>query len=157
MAIGAVISCLGALNGLVMLHGQMPFALARDRLFHPRIAKLSNRQIPYAALILSGALITFFIFLNYSRSLVDLFTFIITLSTLSILLPYAFSAMSEIMLLVKQPTTPGIRSRRRSAILAGLAFSLCSLGHWWCRSGSGILGLCLIPFWHARFMFTSNG
>ena len=102
VAIGAVISCLGAVNGIIMMLGQMPFALARDRLFHPMFKKLSKQGTPTAALILSGILTTLFIGFNYARGLVDLFTFIILLSTLSMLLPLAFTTMSELIILLKR-------------------------------------------------------
>ncbi len=133
VAIGATISCLGALNGMILLQGQMPFALARDGLFHTAFGALSRRGTPQPALLLSAALVTVFIALNYSKGLVDLFTYIILLSTLSILLPYSFSTMSECMLILRDRGQLPSSERRKRLILASLAFTY-SL---WALSGAG--------------------
>ncbi len=133
VAIGAIISCIGAMNGMLMMTGQMPFAMSRDKLFHPKFVKLSSRGIPLSALILSGVLATIFIFLNYSRGLVDLFTFIILLSTLSILLPFAFSTMAEMMILIRKKDELPNDYKMRSTILGLLAFAYAL----WAINGAG--------------------
>ncbi len=151
VAIGAVISCLGALNGMIMILGQMPYALSRDRLFHPLFSKLSRRGTPHAAQLLSAALTTIFILLNYSKGLVDLFTFIILLSTLSVLLPYAFSTMAEWMLIVKAGGHKLSNNDKRAIFLSGLAFAYTL----WVINGAGqevvywgfLLFLTGIPFY----------
>ena len=102
VAIGAIISCLGALNGIIFVQGRIPYAMARDRLFPARFSRLSERGTPAFSLIAGGLAVTAFMLLNYSKSIVDLFTYIVLLSTLSLLLPYAFSAIAELVLLVKQ-------------------------------------------------------
>ena len=150
VAIGAVISCLGALNGMTMLVGQMPYALARDQLFAPGFKVTSPQGTPRRGLVLSGFLVTIFIGLNYTKSLVDLFTFIILLSTLSILLPYSFAAMSELAILLKRRNEFSREHLRKSTVLALLAF-LYAL---WVITGAGrdivfygfILFLSGIPF-----------
>ena len=43
---GAVIACLGALNGWVLLQGQIPMAPARDGLFPAILARTSRRGVP---------------------------------------------------------------------------------------------------------------
>ena len=45
-------------------------------------------------MIVAGVLSTALIAMNYSRGLVDLFTFIILLATLSTLVPYAFCSLA---------------------------------------------------------------
>ncbi len=147
---GAVISCLGALNGMTMLLGQMPYAMARDKLFAPQFTVLTKQGTPRRGLLLSGFLATVFISLNYSKSLVDLFTFIILLSTLSILLPYTFSAMAELAILLERRKQYSSYHLRRSIVLAILAFIYAI----WVITGAGrdivfygfILFLIGIPF-----------
>ncbi|MDH3648788.1 MAG: amino acid permease [Saprospiraceae bacterium] len=151
VAIGAVISCIGALNGMILLQGQMPFALARDGLFGGRFGKLSRMGTPIYALGLSGLLVTMFMIINYTRGLIDLFTFIIRLSTLSILLPYSFSAMAELRLLHSQNGNSGTSNKVRKTAVACLAFAYSI----WAISGSGqqivylgfILFLLGMPFY----------
>jgi APA family basic amino acid/polyamine antiporter len=122
VAIGAIIACLGALNGIIFVQGRVPFAMAKDNLFPVQFSRLSKRGTPAAALIVSGIITTIFIALNYSKSLVELFTYIILLSTLSILLPYAFSAIAELILLAKNKESMDKRLVTKNLILGLGAF-----------------------------------
>ena len=119
VAIGAAISCFGALNGWVLMVGQVPMAVARDGLFPPIFGRLSARGTPAHGMIVSGLLSTGLIAMNYSRGLVALFTFIILLSTLSSLVPYAFCSLAGFIL---RNRTPGLRWSTGAAWTASLAF-----------------------------------
>ena len=116
VALGAAISCFGALNGWVLIAGQFPMAIAKDGLFPPLFARLSPRGTPALGMIVGGVLGTALVAMNYSRGLVDLFTFIILLATLSTLVPYVFCSMA-VWLMPNQPRPAGI-----AAIVSGLAF-----------------------------------
>jgi basic amino acid/polyamine antiporter, APA family len=128
VALGAAISCFGALNGWTLLAGQLPLAVARDGVFPGVFARVSNNQIPVASLLIAGSLTTGLIAANYTRDLVGLFTFIILLATLSTLVPYAFSSLA--VFLIRDETRPGDRLRAGGAITAALAFtySLWAIG-----------------------------
>jgi basic amino acid/polyamine antiporter, APA family len=91
MAAIATISCLGALNGWVLLQAQVPLAAANDGLFPKQFAHVDKNQTPRIGLIISSALATFLVIANYTDSLIGLFTFSILLSTAAALLPYAVS------------------------------------------------------------------
>jgi APA family basic amino acid/polyamine antiporter len=91
---GAAISCFGALNGWVLMAGQLPMAAANDRLFPAAFGHLSSRGTPARAMVISGVLASLLVAMNYSRGLVELFTFIILLSTLSTLVPYVFCSLA---------------------------------------------------------------
>jgi len=122
VAIGAIISCLGALNGLIFVQGRIPYAMGRDQLFPRRFGQLSQRGTPAFALIISGLVVTLFMALNYSRGIVDLFTYIVLLSTMSLLLPYVFSAIAELVLLVKWKGQIDKRRLTRNLVLGILAY-----------------------------------
>jgi APA family basic amino acid/polyamine antiporter len=92
MAAGAAISCLGALNGWVLLSGQLPRAAAQDGLLPSGLARLSSRGSPATGILLSSAIATLLVAMNYTRGLVAAFTFLILLSTLATLVPYVFSS-----------------------------------------------------------------
>ena len=77
-------------------------AAARDRLFPPVFKKLSGRGVPVPGIIIASTLATILVGFNYSRGLVDMFSFIIKLATLSCLLPYLFSSLSEVMLYLRK-------------------------------------------------------
>lgn len=90
----AVVATLGALNGWMLIQGQFPQAVAEDGLF-PGVFRRTNRQgAPIAGIALSSALASGVLLLKFSDSLVSTFTFMMTLSTLSALLPYLLSALS---------------------------------------------------------------
>lgn len=96
IAIGALISTSGSLNGNVFITGQMPMAAARHGGVPASLAFQNTGGAPSRALLLSSAFATALIVLNYADGLVAAFTFLISMSTLGTLLPYALSAMAEI-------------------------------------------------------------
>ena len=100
VAIGviATVSCIGALNGWVLLQAQTPLAAARDGLFPKRFAGTDENGTPRFGLVFSSALATVLVVANFSDSLVKLFTFSILLSTAAALLPYAVSTMAWLRL-----------------------------------------------------------
>jgi len=99
VGIGAVISCFGALNGWILVQGQIPLALAADGLFPRVFARVSRNGTPVTGLVISSVLVTLLVAANYTRSLVQLFTFSILLATLSCLVPYLFCSLAEWTLL----------------------------------------------------------
>ena len=94
VAAGAVISTLGALNGWILIQGQIPMAAAQDKLFPKIFGKTNQHGSPTSGIILSSLLVSILMLLNYSKNLVDAFTFMMLLSTLSVLTPYLFSTAS---------------------------------------------------------------
>jgi APA family basic amino acid/polyamine antiporter len=128
VAAGAAISCFGALNGWILLCGQLSAAVARDGLFPRIFARTSGRGTPAAGMIIAGALTTGLVAVNYTRGLVELFTFFILLATLSTLVPFAFSALAVFILRDEQSPLP-----RAAALASALAF-LYAL---WAIGGAG--------------------
>jgi basic amino acid/polyamine antiporter, APA family len=119
VALGAAISCFGALNGWVLLVGQLPFAVAQDGLFPRVFARMSNRGTPAFAMIVAACLSTGLVAMNYSRGLVELFTFIILLATLSTLVPYTFCALAGFILHRRDPR---LAWSTAAAVVSSLAF-----------------------------------
>jgi basic amino acid/polyamine antiporter, APA family len=132
VALGAAISCFGALNGWVLLVGQLPLAVARDGVFPAVFARVSRGGIPVAGMVIGGVLTTGLIAMNYTRDLVGLFTFIILLSTLSTLVPYVFSSLA-VFLIRDETAARSDKLRAGAATIAALAFAY-SL---WAIGGSG--------------------
>jgi APA family basic amino acid/polyamine antiporter len=133
VAVGAVISAFGALNGWILLQGQVPMAAARDGLFPRSFARINRAGAPAIGLIVSSVLVTGLLMMNYNASLVDQFTLIILLATLTTLIPYAYSAAAQLMLMV---TDRAAFSGRRLAVdtviaVAAFAYSV------WTIAGSG--------------------
>lgn len=127
----ALVSCFGALNGWILMQGQLPQAVARDGLFPKVLAKESRFGTPAVALIVSSVLATLLILANYSHGLVAMFNVIILLTTFFTLVPYLFCAMAEIVLARRH----GRESRApwRNVVLASLAFAFAL----WAAAGTG--------------------
>ncbi|QGX40381.1 amino acid permease [Permianibacter aggregans] len=131
MALGAAVSCFGALNGWILIQGQIPKAVADDGLFPRVFARLSKQGTPVFGLIISSSLATLLVLSNYHRGLVDLFTFTILLATLSSVVPYIFCTITEFM----QSFREGVSSGRQKLdiVLTLLAF----LYAFWAVAGTG--------------------
>jgi basic amino acid/polyamine antiporter, APA family len=134
IAVVALISTAGALNGWILLQGQVPLAAARDGLFPRQFARLhGERQTPVFGLVVSSVLVSGLLLTNYSKGLVGAFTFVILLATLTALVPYAYSAAAQVMLLVTQPEAFQGRRLARDAAIATLAFAYST----WAIAGAG--------------------
>lgn len=125
---GAVISTFGALNGWILIQGQMPYAAARDKIFPKIFAKESKNGTPVMGIVISSILISILMSMNFTRSLADTFTFMILLTTLTVLVPYLFSIISLVMLEYKQQKLTSFK-----LIVSVLAF----LYSMWAIIGSG--------------------
>lgn len=143
---GGVIATLGALNGWILIQGQIPMAAAKDNLFPKFFGKTNKNNSPIKGIVLSSCLASLVMGFNFSDSLVKAFAFMMNLSTLSVLTPYLLSAISLIILL---KTKPG--NHLFKIVTACLSIAFCI----WVIFGSGtevlIWGLLLlvvgIPFY----------
>jgi APA family basic amino acid/polyamine antiporter len=153
VALGAAVSCLGALNGWTLIVGQLPLAVANDGLFPRVFGRLSPAGTPATGMIISGLLATGLIAMNSSRSLVQLFTFIILLSTLSTLIPYTFCSLAVFL-------PPRSGAKERLPVTAAVVPMLAFVYSIWAITGAGanvvfsgfLLLLCGLPVyvWVAR-------
>ena len=133
VAIGATIAGFGVLNGWILIQGQIPMAAARDGLFPAAFGRLSGRGTPVFGLVVSSGLSTLLVAMNYTRGLVGMFTFAILLATMTALIPYAFTTMSELILFVRERERFPEGSLLGPSIVAVVAF----LYAFWAIAGSG--------------------
>lgn len=130
----AMVSSFGALNGWILLQGRVPLAAAEDGLFPSAFARVhGKRATPVFGLVVSSVLVTGLMFMNYTKSLVDQFEFIILLATLTTLVPYAYSAAAQVMLAMREPGRFERRRFVRDTVIATLAFAYSV----WAIAGSG--------------------
>ena len=128
VAVGAIVSIVGALNGNVLTSGMLPRAIALDKLFPMRFAGLNKAGSPAFSLVVAAAIASILIVMNYTKGLLAAFEMLIVLSTLTTLLPYAASALSEFVLQKRDAQTGGAVSVRTCAIAFGaLAFSIFAI------------------------------
>lgn len=96
---GVVISAFGALNGWILIQGQVPYAIAKDKLFPHIFEKKNKYGAPAFGIGISSILISVLVFMNYTKGLVEQFQFLVLLTTVMVLVPYLFSSASYLMLL----------------------------------------------------------
>ncbi len=95
---GAAIAAFGALNGWTLVQGQIPFAIAKDKLFPAAFGWQNKKGAPYFGIIISSIFVSLFMTMNYAKGLVEQFKFLILLATLSALIPYLFCAAAYIII-----------------------------------------------------------
>lgn len=149
VAAGAAVAAFGALNGWILILGQIPMATAKDDLF-PRIFRKENKKgVPVLGMIIGSLLTSIVMLMNYAGGLVEQFKFIIILSSLTALIPYLFTTAAYMLILVER-RIPKLKWLPE-VILSGLAF-VYSL---WAIYGAGeeavfwgfLLLLAGIPFY----------
>jgi APA family basic amino acid/polyamine antiporter len=124
----AMISTLGALNGWILIQGRVPLAAAQDGLFPKAFAQVSGtRKTPVVGLVASSVLLSALMGMNYQSSLSDMFVKIIVLATITTLVPYAFSAGAQLMLMFKDPER---FSGRRLMLDAAIALAAFAYSFW---------------------------
>ena len=94
VGLGTIIAGIGALNGWILMTGQMPMAASKDKLFPEVFGKQNSKGVPLLGLIIGSVLTSFVMLMNYNDSLVNQFEFLILLSTFICLVPYLFTAAS---------------------------------------------------------------
>lgn len=129
---GVAVAAFGALNGWILIQGQIPYAIAKDKLF-PRIFARENKQgTPALGIVISSVLVTVFTLMNYSRGLVQQFRFLVLLSTLTSLVPYLFSMAAFIVVCLQQRAQVKI-NWPSSIVLSVLSFGFA----FWAIAGAG--------------------
>ena len=128
VALFAAISAFGALNGFILIQGEMPWVMARGGVFPAWFGRESARGTPVRAHLVSSLLLTAVTLLNYRRGMADLFGFIASVSLAAGMLSYFASTVAVFRLL------PGDRLAAVAAIV-GAAFTV------WAAWGLGRIAL----------------
>jgi basic amino acid/polyamine antiporter, APA family len=93
---GALVATAGTLNGLIFTCGQMPMAVALDKLAPSWLAATTKGGAPHLALILSSTLAGLLLLLNYSRGFIGAFTFLLMMATALSLIFYFVVSLAEL-------------------------------------------------------------
>jgi APA family basic amino acid/polyamine antiporter len=133
VALAAIISTFGCLNGWILLQGQVPFAAARDRLFPGAFSRINRWGAPGFGLVVSSVLLTGLMLTNYNAGLVDRFSDMILLATLVTLVPYVYAAGAQLMLLATDRERFAGKRFATDVLVALLAFVYAT----WMIVGSG--------------------
>ena len=129
----AAVSAIGALNGWILLQGELPHAMARTGAFPEVFGRDSKRGTPVAAIVFGSVLVTGLLLLNDRQSTVDIFTFMLLVSTSACLVLYGVSGLALVRL-AWTGRMPGARLGRGALTALGTVAALYSL---WAIGGAG--------------------
>jgi basic amino acid/polyamine antiporter, APA family len=133
VAVFAAISAYGALNGWILLQGELPFAMARDGVFPRAFARESPRHTPVFALVTTSGLVTLLVLANFHASMAQVFTFMILLATSANLVAYLVCSLA-LLVLMRRGALGGARRGTPGLAVAGGVGALYSL---WAIAGAG--------------------
>lgn len=134
VALFAIISGIGALNGWTMICAEMPQAAADEGLFPRAFAKVNAAGVPWFGVIASTVLASLFTVMAFAGATgVEVFNTLVLLSGVTAAVPYFFSAMAQIysLLTERSPVDAGHFARDMVIAVLSLLFSV------WFVYGSG--------------------
>ncbi|MEO5900662.1 MAG: amino acid permease [Ilumatobacteraceae bacterium] len=127
VALTAVISGIGALNGWTLVTAEMPRAAAKDGLFVPQFAKTYRGGTPWFGIIVSTIVASVLMAFAYSGNTgLKVFTYLVYLSVVTVAIPYLFSACAQLAYLAsRRRKVDGWALARDMAVAgSGVLFSL---------------------------------
>lgn len=101
VALGAIISCCGTLNGWILVQGQIALAAADDKLFPHIFAKCNKVNMPVWNLLITAVLMSVLLLLTNSPNLVDQLQMLILVAITGTLIVYFYTAMAEIVWIMR--------------------------------------------------------
>ncbi len=123
IALGAIISTLGASSGWILTTARSAFGASQDKLFPEIFGKIHPKYLtPVNSLLISGLAANVLLILNYMGTLSSAFNFMLLLATLAFLPAYAFSAAADIVLLKNRSSGFNLFSFLKNSFFALLAF-----------------------------------
>lgn len=130
IALGAVISCLGCLNGWILVQAQIPMAAANDKLFPAIFAKRSKTGIPIYGVIITSICMSLLLLITANPDLNQEFQVVISMAVIASLISYFYTAIAEIILLKKEDNKIGTTTFH--IVIASIAAIYC----FWAIAGS---------------------
>jgi APA family basic amino acid/polyamine antiporter len=124
IAAGTGIACFGAMNGWILMQGEIPHAAATDHLFPRQFARLSKNNVPYIGVLFSSGLVVVLLLSTSHLGIVKQFEIIILLSTLTAVIPYSFCSMTHFSFLLKASRKAALPINEFIINIAAFAFSV---------------------------------
>ncbi|MFJ9038310.1 amino acid permease [Streptomyces sp. NPDC102406] len=133
VAVAALVSMVGALNGWTLLSAQTPYAAARDGLFPPAFGK-RRRGVPTVGVLVAVALASLLTVYNYTAGSSGVFETLVLVTTFTATVPYLLATAAQIYFLLSGQGHRVRRSRlARDMVLAVAAFGFSM----WLVGGAG--------------------
>ncbi|MFD9074429.1 amino acid permease [Streptomyces lasiicapitis] len=133
VALAALVSMVGALNGWTLLSAQTPYAAARDGLFPAAFAK-KRRGVPVVGVLVTVVLASLLTVYNYTAGSSGVFEVLVLVTTFTATVPYLLATAAQIYFLISGQRERVDRGRLvRDSVLAALAFGFSM----WLVAGAG--------------------
>lgn len=121
--IACIISVFGTTIGWILATARISYAAGKDKVFPEIFAKVHPKyKTPSGSLVINAVLSNILLLMNYNKSLLLAFNFIVLLSTLAYLPVYASTAAADIILLVKREKNITIFKFIRNSFVPLLGF-----------------------------------
>lgn len=135
VALFAAISAFGALNGWILVQGEMPWAMAKGGVFPQWFAHENANGTPVRGHLVSSALLTGIVLLNSQKGMGKLFEFIGSVSIAAGLVAYLLSALAAMRL---------VRDSNRTTLFALVAAAFTLWAEWGLGWKANLYGGALI-------------
>lgn len=137
----AMLAAVGALNGWVLVSGEVPRSMALAGMLPPWFARSNGAGVPVGTMLLSGALAVALVLSQLGEGLAEVLTFTITLTTATSLWLYLAIAVAALRLRIAM-----------AAAAVGLIFTLAVMWGtgWWVSLLSLALMLSGLPFFRRK-------
>ena len=123
VALTAVISGIGALNGWTLVTAEMPYAAAKDGLFLQAFAKTNRHDMPWFGIVVSTVVASALMGWSYTgHTGLKVFEYLVYLSVVTVAIPYFLSACAQFAYLVS-----GLRRVQGAAFVRDLAIAVAGL------------------------------
>lgn len=126
IAVAALVSMTGALNGWTLLAAQAPYAAARDGLF-PAVFAVEKRGVPVYGVLISVGLASLLTILNFASGAQSAFEILVLVTSFTATVPYLLSTAAQLYWLVRGEqgkVAPGRLLRDAALGLGAFAFSI---------------------------------
>ncbi|MFJ8079681.1 amino acid permease [Streptomyces sp. NPDC096205] len=131
VALAALVSMTGCLNGWTLLSAQTPYAAAKDGLF-PAAFTRRKRGVPTVGVAVTVVLASLLTIYNYTAGTAKVFEILVLVTTFTATVPYLLAAAAQIFHLVKGEQVNKARLVR-DAVIAAVAFGFSM----WLVAGAG--------------------
>ncbi|MEW2526873.1 amino acid permease [Streptomyces sp. NPDC047071] len=133
VAVAALVSMVGALNGWTLLSAQTPYAAAKDGLF-PNAFATKRRGVPTVGVLVTVVLASLLTVYNYTAGPSGVFEVLVLVTTFTATVPYLLATAAQLYFLASGQRERVRRGRLvRDAVLASAAFGFSM----WLVAGAG--------------------
>lgn len=121
MIITGIIGIAGSLNGWILIQGQVSYSAAQEGLFPKYFLKTNKNNVP-SGVVVGSILMTIVFLLSYQPACVKQINNLINVSVFAMLLPYFYSVVAYMYLLIRKNAEIALKEKIYLYIVSFVAF-----------------------------------